>query len=222
MPNTLIIIGGGALGLEVEAYALDQAQAAGRQLTIAVYDHGAPRLDHMVSRNVRHLADLETYRPAENEVFAIAIGEPEHRARFARLLDRIGGKPATIIHPKAYVAATACIEPGAIVAPFAFVGPQARIGRHAMINTHASVGHDCVIGEASSVSPHAILGGFSHLGRGCLLGSGAIIQPKVILGGWSKISAGSVLTRDAPAGSLIHGNPGTGRVMFRIPEGEEP
>lgn len=222
MPETLIILGGGALGLEIEAYALDQARAGGRDLTIAFYDHGIPRLDDMISRGPRHLPSLDDYRPAEDETFTIAIGEPEHRARFARILERMGACLATIIHPQAYVAATARIEPGSVVAPFAFVGPQARIGRHVLINTHASIGHDCFVGEASAISPHTVLGGEARIGRGCLLGSGAVVQPKLALGGWSKVAAGSVLTRDAEPGSLIHGNPGTGRVMFRIPEGEQP
>lgn len=219
--ETLIIIGGGALGLEIEAYALDQARARGRDLAIAVYDHGSPRLGDMISRDVRHLPSLDGYRPAEGESFVVAIGEPEHRARFARVIEAMGGRPAIIIHPLAYVAATATIAPGAVIAPFAFVGPQAHVGRHVLVNTHASLGHDCRIGEASAISPHAVVGGFARVGRGCLLGSGAVVQPKLALGGWSKLAAGSVLTRDAPPGSLILGNPGAGRVMFRPPEGED-
>lgn len=217
----VIIYGGGGFGLEVEAYLRDAAAVAGPEGApgiVGVIDQGTPRLADFLTPadQLRHFGSLEDCALGCDDAVVVAIGDPAVRLSIAGRLDAIGARLATVIHPTAYVAESATVEPGAIVGPFAFVGPKACVRRHAVLNTYASVGHDAVLGEGSVLSPYSALNGSAEVGRGCFLGTGASISPRGVLGDRSKISAGSVLTGRTEPGSLVHGNPGQARVMFAV------
>ncbi len=87
-----------------------------------------------------------------------------------------------------------------------------------MLNTYASVGHDAQVDQLCVFSPYSVVNGHVQLGQQVFLGTHATVTVGRTVGAYSKISAGSVATQDVPSGSLVVGNPGTARVMFRIPE----
>jgi len=88
--------------------------------------------------------------------------------------------------------------------------------------------HVRLIGELDSVNPHLIeIGDYSVIGKGSILlthgpikgarpvtigrfvyiGFGAIVLPGVTLGDHCMVGAGAVVTRSAPAASILVGNP---------------
>jgi sugar O-acyltransferase (sialic acid O-acetyltransferase NeuD family) len=217
-----VIVGGGDFAVEVAAYLMDiwNEEPAHRGVVSDIVAQGNIRRDDL--EKVLGSAPAIKERPAEVERLeekrvVIAVGDPSLRYRFMQELDKLGARFGTIVHPTAYVASTAVIEDGAVLCPMTFVGPFAHLSRNCVLNVHAVAGHDVTIGECAVLSPGADVNGHGLVGEGALLGAGAIISPKAGLGAFGKLSAGSVLTRQAGEGFLMHGNPATGRQMFRRP-----
>lgn len=222
MSTDYVILGGGNFAVEVATYLVDIARAQ-PGLGIRVTDvvaQGSVRRDE--------LGTILGAAPAVHEAIGavpsladklcvIALGDAPLRYRFMQEVLDAGGRFGSVLHPTAYIAATATVGAGTIVCPLAFIGPFARVGMNCAINVHAVVGHDAVVGDCAVLSPGADINGYGALGEGGFLGAGAIISPKAALGAFGKLSAGSVLNRVTGEGFLMHGNPAAGRQMFRRP-----
>lgn len=205
----LIIVGAGGFGREVLCWARDAGMTV-RGFT----DSGAgePRDD-----SAPVLGDLSTVHFDPHDRFVIAVGDTVVRRRLAAQVWARGGRLATVIHPTAYVAATATIGDGAVICPFAMVGVWARLDANVVVNTYASVAHDAELGSHVILSPYATVNGNVRLGEGVFLGTSAVVTPGLDVGAWSKIGAGTVVTRRVPEGTLAIGTPPKTRVMFTPP-----
>jgi len=62
------------------------------------------------------------------------------------------------IHPTAFVAPGAQIDPSCEIGPFAVLGPQVKLGARNVVGAHAVLEGDTSLGEANRVFPHAVLG----------------------------------------------------------------
>lgn len=220
--NDYVIIGGGDFAVEVVSYLSDIWRT---------FPSDAGTVSHVVAQNRIRLDDLSSILastpscsqnldsiPALTEkLCVIAVGDPRLRYQFMREIEARRGLLGTIIHPTAYVASTAIIGEGTIICPQAFVGPFANLGRNCVVNVHCVVGHDAVLGDCAVMSPGSDVNGHGIVGDAGFLGAGAIVNPKASLGAFGKLSAGSVLNRITEEGFLMHGNPATGRQMFRRP-----
>lgn len=217
-----VLVGGGDFAIEVASYLKDiHAQSGGEDWRVnAIVSISEPRIEDFervlgyrpeVYRQVASLTELK------KRIFVIGIGDPAVRQRAMDEVDAQEGGFGTIIHPRAYVAATATVGVGSIISPYAFVGPFAQVGRNCALNVGAIVGHDARLGDCTVLSPGADINGHGRTGRAAFLGAGAIINPKVELGSYSKLSAGSVLNKSVGDGFLMHGNPASGRQMIRVP-----
>ncbi|MBC7906123.1 MAG: NeuD/PglB/VioB family sugar acetyltransferase [Rhodospirillaceae bacterium] len=201
----LLIVGAGGFGREVAAYAAE-AHAAGLLAfpPTGFLDDGAPDL-HGCPLPV--LGTIRDHQPRDGQRLILAIGDPAARARLAAQLSARGARFATLVHPRAYVAGNAVLGQGCIIAPFASVAPHAVLAEHVLVNTHAAIGHDCRLGEASTLSPHTVLNGWVRLDREVLLGSGAVVTPHAAIGARSRIAAAAVVYGDIGPDMLALGNP---------------
>jgi sugar O-acyltransferase (sialic acid O-acetyltransferase NeuD family) len=134
----------------------------------------------------------------------LALGNLQVRAR---LMERLGGEAATIIHPRAFVAPSAKVETGAFVGALAVVHTGASIGAHAIINTGAIVEHECEVGSNTHVAPGAVLGGNVRVGAHTLLGLGCRVAPGIAVGRGCVVGAGAVVIRDVPDETRVRGVP---------------
>lgn len=222
MAAEYVIIGGGSFAIEVATYLHDiwraDPEKAGRVTDVVAT--GQIRLENLTAILGSAPSVHEDFRSVTRlfeKLCVIAVGDPLLRYRFMQELVSIGARFGSVIHPTAYVAPTATIGDGTIACPMAFVGPFAETGMNCAINVKAVVGHDAVLGDCAVLSPGADINGYGGAGECAFLGAGAIISPKASLGAFSKLSAGSVLNRITDEGFLMHGNPATGRQMFRRP-----
>ena len=199
MADGLLIVGAGGLGREVYDFAV-----ASERTVIAFIDDA-----------VEGLAPVAAADPGAGE-YVIAVGEPVTRLKIAEQLMSRGCRFASIVHPTAIIGSRVKLGAGCIVAPLAYVGPDASLGPHSVLNVHAVVGHDSHVGAYSVLSPHVAVGGNCSLGHGVFLGTHATVTPGISVGSWSKSAAGSVITRKVAPGSLLVGNPASGRVMYPI------
>jgi sugar O-acyltransferase (sialic acid O-acetyltransferase NeuD family) len=140
----------------------------------------------------------------ENAV--IALGSNLARADVARRFEGMVNW-VRVIHPRAYVAASARIGKGTVVFAGAVVQPEASIGEHVIVNTASSIDHDGIVGDFSHIAPGVRLGGEVRIKEGALLGVGANITPGRTVGAWATVGAGAVVIRDVPDEVLAVGVP---------------
>ncbi len=222
MPSSCVLIGGGDFAVEIATYIADIRAADPAKIgpISDIVADGRLRLDAfdkiLDSAPTTH-ETLGSVVDLSGKHCVIAVGDPRLRLRLMHEVLGAGGRLGSVVHPSAYVAKTAIVGSGTIICPMAFVGPFAHVGRNCAINVHAIVGHDVTLGDCAVLSPGADINGRGSAGECAFLGAGAIISPSATLGAYSKLAAGSVLNRSTDEGYLMHGNPASGRQMFRRP-----
>ena len=180
--------------------------AFGKEMQIYLQDAYAGSREHRFER-IQDLFPEDAFAVQPDEVFVIANGEPEVKAKLAQKIEKAGGAFLTFIHPTCYVAPTATIGVGAILCPFAFVGPGAVLEPHVTMNVHSGCGHNARLGTCSVLSPYASVSGAATLEERVFLGSYAFVAPEKRVGAGAKVSAGAFAMADVPARGLAVGNP---------------
>jgi UDP-3-O-[3-hydroxymyristoyl] glucosamine N-acyltransferase len=217
--NELVLVGGGALALEVLSFIQEiNIRAQKTAIRIAyVIDANGGRADDLktIDPNIAMVLSIADIPTPKNYRGLICVGDAVTRWQLFQQLDGTFSSWASIIHPSASIMASADIGDGSIIAPNAYVGPFASIGTNALINVGASIGHDADIGHSAVISPQAAVNGFASCGTATFIGAVATLLPSSSLGSHCKLSAGSVFSGHATNGFLLHGNPAKGRKMFR-------
>ncbi len=208
----VILIGAGGFGREVLQYIRD----AGTHRAVGFLDGNADATAGWAD-SPPVLGAPDTHDIRRDVEYIIAIGSPAVRAAIAARFEINGARFATVVHPRAYVAATAAIGVGCVIAPGAVVGPYAVMCDHAVLNVLASIGHDATVGRCTVFSPYAVINGAVIVGDEVLLGTRATVLPRVQVGQSAQLAAGAVVYRDVPAYALAQGDPAKARVMFAPP-----
>lgn len=139
----------------------------------------------------------------------VAIGGAAGRDRLeiqGRLSCR-GLRPATAVHPTAFVAEGVVLGAGSQVLARSAVCVDVVAGEACIINTSASVDHECVLGRGVHIAPGATLAGCARVGDYSMVGAGAVVLPRIRIGSNVVVGAGAVVTRDIPDDSVAYGNP---------------
>lgn len=131
------------------------------------------------------------------------LGDVTIRIKIFRLLGEAGFTCPAVVHPSAFIEASASLSPGAQVFPLAYVGSEALIGFGSIVNTGAIVSHDCRIGSYVNISPGAMLAGEVSVGDGTLIGMGVTVNLGVKIGATSRLGNGSTVKSDVPAGGIV-------------------
>jgi sugar O-acyltransferase (sialic acid O-acetyltransferase NeuD family) len=139
----------------------------------------------------------------------VAIGGDHGKDRFElqQRLSNSGLTPATLIHPTAFVAASATIGAGSQILALSALCADARLGDACIINTHASVDHECTLGRGVHIGPGATVCGEVLIEDFVFVGAGATILPRLRIESGATIGAGAVVTGNVSAGSCVVGVP---------------
>lgn len=137
----------------------------------------------------------------------LAIASPEAKRRLAERLSTAGARFARAIHPRAELAPSVHVGPGAIVNAGVAVVYEAHLGAHVTVNLNATIGHHVLLGDFSTVAPGANVLGKVTIGPRCQIHANAVLLPSVSIGEGAVVGAGSVVIRDVPAGITVFGNP---------------
>ncbi|WP_457031683.1 acetyltransferase [Kitasatospora sp. P5_F3] len=192
----LWIVGAGGVGRE----ALDTALAAGVPVAGFLDDRAQ-------GGTVRGLPVRAPKELAAGAEYLIGIADPAVRARLAALLDGLGGRAVTLVHPRAIVAPETELGPGCLVMGGAYVSSSVRIGAHSQVHYNATVGHDTVLADLVTVYPGGNVSGSVHAEQGATVGSNAVVLQGRRLGRYAFVGAAAVVTRDVPAAATVVGSP---------------
>lgn len=140
-------------------------------------------------------------------VVAIGGGRGADRRTMQALFYNSGLATPALVHPRAFVCATATLGQGAQVLALAQVAAEVKLGDACIINHRASVDHECSLADGVHVAPGATLCGCVDVGANVFVGAGAVILPRVSIGENAVIGAGAVVTKDVPANAVVLGNP---------------
>lgn len=195
--SKLVIIGARAMGRETYAYACECGMEVKGFLdsntnALDGFDGYPPILD-----------SVEGYTPCAEDVFVVALGEPEHKVKYAQIIAAKGGKFISVIHPTSYIGKNVKIGVGCIICPNTTITSETEVGSHVVINIGASVNHDNRIGDGSTICPGARLAGRVCIGKGVFVGTGALIIPDVQLGDNVFVAAGAAVTKSFEKGRLM-------------------
>lgn len=193
----LVIIGASAMGREAFAYA--------RESGMTVKGFLDSRTEILGAKNDYPpiLGSVEDYQFEASDVFVCAIGEPNVKRRYTKIVRERGGNFASIIHPAAYIGMNVKIGQGCIVAPQTAVSNDTTLGDHVIVNLNASISHDNYISTGCTICPGCHLAGWVSLGEDVFVGIGASIIPHVSLGTNVFVAAGAVVTKSFGSGRLL-------------------
>jgi sugar O-acyltransferase (sialic acid O-acetyltransferase NeuD family) len=151
-------------------------------------------------------------------VAAIGGARGQDRLKIHELFDRHGIEVPVLVHPTAFIAASARLGRGTQVLAHAAVCAEARLGDACIVNTRGSVDHECVLGHGVHVAPGAVLAGCVSVGDCSMIAVGAVVLPRVRIGRNVVIGAGSVVTRDVPDDAVAFGAPARIQRRRRSPD----
>lgn len=153
------------------------------------------------------LSSPEEYTPQSDDVFFIAMGDPQWRKHYAEVIEKKGGKFLTIICEGAYVNPTAKIGDGSFIAGWTSISDSVKIGKHVMIHPFSNIGHDACVGDYSSIEAYVFVGGESSIGSESIMHvKSSIIRHKAV-GNNVEVGINSVVMRNIKDGWHVHGNP---------------
>jgi len=205
-PQGLIIINASKFGREIYTWA-QQAIQAGAPWFVKGFLDDRPDILRGFTYDVPILGSAEDHEPASDELFLIAIGEPDAKKRYCQMLESKGARFATLIHPTAVVGHDVHIGEGSVIGPLTQLSCDITLGKQVCFGTNSNTAHDTRIGDYTQVSGSCEINGNAELGQGVFLGSHATILPTVRVGDRAYIGAGSVVLKNVKPGVKMFGNP---------------
>jgi UDP-3-O-[3-hydroxymyristoyl] glucosamine N-acyltransferase len=167
-------LGGKLVGdgdLEISGVA-GMEHAGPGHLTFLANPKYAPKVRH-----TKASAILAQEPPAGVEIACIVSGNPYLDFARALALFYQPPRPASGVHPLAYVAPTAEVGENCSIGPYAVVGERVRIGRNAVVHPHVVIYEGAEIGDDFLAHSHAAVREF------CRIGNRVILQNGVVVGG---------------------------------------
>lgn len=132
------------------------------------------------------------------------VGASGRHKIFQRMKAR-GYRFPVLLHPTAWVDATAHLHEGVQVMAGAIIQADVVVGANSIINTRAGIDHDCCLGEDVHVAPGATLCGGVQVSDGAFIGSGATVIQGLKVGMEAVVGAGTVLTKDLSTRQVMYG-----------------
>ncbi len=200
-----VLVGGGAFAREIFDWFTPGMAEVGDRFVGYLDDGDQPFRAH--GRDLPQLGDTHGYQAKSSQRLVMAVGAPAGKQALAERLTGLGGLFATLVHPRAWVSASARLGQGTVIGPFADVSADARSGDFVTLNAYASIGHDAQVGDYSTLSGYVDLMGGVKVGVASFLGSGARILPGLRIGNGCMIGAGAVVVRGAADGVTLYAAP---------------
>ena len=202
-PKSTIIFGAGGHGKTL----IELIRAVGGLEPVGVVDDRLPRGSEVMGVPVLGSRDdLGSIRRDGIGLAANAIGGISNlasRVEVSRALAASGFVLPALVHPTAFVEASASIGAGAQILAHSYVGSDAVVGDGVIVNTGAVVSHDCVLEDHVNLSPGCLLAGGITVGEATLLGMGVTTYLGISIGANVRVGNGAIITAPVPDGRRI-------------------
>jgi sugar O-acyltransferase (sialic acid O-acetyltransferase NeuD family) len=198
-----VLVGGGAFARELHDW-FTPALVAGGNRFIGYLDDGDQPM-RGTGHDLPQLGTIAGYRPNAAHRLVMAVASPQGKQKL--VADLGAERFATLVHPTAWVSASARIGRGAVIGVFADISANAVVGDFSTVNGYGSVGHDAELGEFATISGYVDLTGYVKVGRASFLGSGARVLPHLSLGERCTVGAGAVVVRSVGSGVTLYAAP---------------
>lgn len=202
----LVLIGAGGFGREVAGWAQNSPQQ-GREWRLKGFLDDNPRALDGHAVDLPLLGDVWTYRPAADEVFVCAMGQPSLRAKVWEHFKAMGASFSRVIDADARIGPRVELGEGVILCPRVTLTCDLQIGVNTALNVAVAAGHDVGVGAHCQVSSFCDLTGKVMIGQRVFFGSRVSVLPGMRVGDDAVLGAGSVVTRDVEPAVTVHGNP---------------
>jgi len=141
-------------------------------------------------------------------------GDMQPRRRLYELARQHGFEIISAIHPRATVANSSMVGPGATIMAGAVINAGAKLGEDVIVNTGAIVEHDCQIGNHVHIATGARLASAVMVSDNSHIGLGASIRQCIQIGRNVIVGAGAVVIEDVSDNVVVVGVPA--RIMREV------
>ncbi|MET8762777.1 NeuD/PglB/VioB family sugar acetyltransferase [Lentzea sp. NPDC004782] len=205
----LLLIGAGGLAREALAAvaAVNSVRPAFEVLGLLDDDPGK---HGSVVDGVEVLGPADLAREHSDAQVLICTASPAGRDSRMRISRRLGfddSRYATLVHPRASVAAGVELGAGTILLACAVITAPQRVGRFVVAMPHVLLTHDDAVADGVTLAGHAALAGNVRVGESAYIGSGALVRQDLTIGAGALVGMGSVVLKDVPAGETWAGSP---------------
>ena len=202
-PSSVIVFGAGGHGKTL----IELIREAGQLELVGVVDDRLARGSDVLGIPVLgNRDDLASIRRDGIGLAVNAIGGISNmasRVEVSQALAARGFVLPALVHPTAFVEASASIGEGAQILAHSYVGSDAVVGKGVIVNTGAVVSHDCVLGDHVNLSPGCLLAGGITVGEATLLGMGVTTYLGIDIGANVRVGNGAIITAPVPDGRRI-------------------
>lgn len=201
----LYIIGAGGCGREVLQWCKDINRVEATWNIRGFLDDDPGALDGFACDH-RIMGTITEWTPCENEVFALAIANPEAKRRVVRSFEEKGGEFVSVVHPRALISDFTHIGRGSVVYPGARMSPNSSIGDFVTL-LDTGIGHDAVAEDFATISAGCAVMRSVHICERAFIGANAVLLPEIRVGKAAYVGAGSVALRNVRDNDRVFGNP---------------
>lgn len=205
----LVIIGAGGHGRDLYDIYRAKYTFIDKELEFIGFLDDDPNKQPKEGRNIGPIKDyirlLSSY--GRDLRYAIGINDPVVRSEIDKIVYSYYARPASLIHPSAYISRSAQYEEGLVMGPHSALTPGVVLGRHVHINSGASVNQNSRIGKYCTISPGARVCGDVTIGERTSLGANSTIINMKNVGSNVILGAGAVVVDDIPDNCTAVGVP---------------
>ena len=204
----LLIIGARGWGREVfDAISKTEEVKNGSLKIKGFLDSKSDALDGLRGNFPPIICSPEEYEIQNNDVFFVAMGDPQWRKHYAELIENKGGRFYTYISKEAEVLDTAIIGEGSFIARCTHVSDNVTIGKHVILHVLSVIGHDAIVKDYGTLLNDTFLGGDSEVGECSQMSPKSMIIPHKKIGKNVIVGAGSVVMKNVKDDYRVFGNP---------------
>ncbi len=205
----LVLVGAGGFARET-AELVRSINAATPSYELLGFVDDDPALAGRSRAGCPVLGPLESIHDLGDAAVVVCIGSPAAtaiRRHIVDLLDLDAERFATLVHPRAELAASVFVGGGSVIHAGCIATTEITIGRHVEMMPATVLTHDDVVDDFATFGAGVRLAGGVRIGHDAYIGSGACVREGIEVGGGSTIGMGSVVIDHVPPGEVWAGNP---------------
>lgn len=201
----ILIIGAGGFGRELLQWIKDINDVMPTWEIAGFLDDNLRALDN-VKCDYQVIGRILDWQPADDEEFALALGEPKIKEIIVTSMKARGAVFASVIHPTATLTQFSKYGEGLVMFPHSKLSVNSCVGDFVTILS-SGIGHDVEIGDHTTISGACSILPNVKIGKRVFLAANVAIANNLTIGDDAYIGLGSIVINDVAAGQKTFCNP---------------